>query len=250
MQWLETASLTEGKFRKDVIDRVAVLPLAEAAAAAATLEQAGFISPRLGGDYRFSHDYIRESVRARLSKERMSSLYGQFGKVYETLAAMDPEFLFHAAEAYQKSSDLAKAIELNYMAARYAADKVAFDIAVVYFTATNLMATQSVKVGVPPGMDVPQMQVEFSDVLVLTNRQVQALKMLEKLLAGKAALGQRMHSRSSVESGRSTTMPAASTLRSSTSRRPLLNWVSGSPAWGFRCFWRCCMKSLNRAFIR
>ena len=116
-QWLETASLAEGRFRCDLIETAGGFPPGRSGLIVERLDNAGFIMPLLGGGYRFVHDRIQESVRGRLSQERKFSLYEKFGSTYETMACGEREFLFHAAEAYLKSRNVEKAIGLSYQAA-------------------------------------------------------------------------------------------------------------------------------------
>ncbi|MBN2037220.1 MAG: AAA family ATPase [Chitinispirillaceae bacterium] len=184
-QWLETASLAEGRFRCDLIETAGGFPPGRSGPIVERLDNAGFIKPLLGGGYYFVHDRIQESVRGRLSQERKFSLYENFGATYEEMAVRDREFLFRAAEAYLKSRNVEKAINLSYQAARHAADKAALDIASRYFTRTHLLATQTAKTGLKPPVDMVKLQVEFGDVLMLTGRNEQALKMYEKLLEEK-----------------------------------------------------------------
>ncbi len=188
LQWLETASLAEGKFQKNIIGTVGSFPEADSDAIIDRLEKTGFLRPQLGGDYRFAHDYIQESVRCQVSQERKFILYEKFGEAYESLAASDREFLFHAAESYLKSKNLSKSIVLSYEAARYAVEKIALDIAAGYFTKAQLMVSHCEGVGIALPIDSTRMKIEFGEVLMLSGRNEQAMKMFEALLVEERRL--------------------------------------------------------------
>jgi signal transduction histidine kinase/serine/threonine protein kinase/tetratricopeptide (TPR) repeat protein len=182
LQWLETASLAEGKFQKNIIESVGDFSADDSDVIVDILDRAGFFRTHLGGDFRFAHDYIQESIRKQISQEKKFLLYEKFGEIYEALAARDREYLFHAAEAYLKSRNLSKSISLSYEAARYAVEKVALDIAAGYFTKAQLMVSHCESAGIAAPIDITRLQSEFGDVLMLTGRHEQALKLFEKLL--------------------------------------------------------------------
>ena len=125
---------------------------------------------------------FRNQFGKQVQPERKFALYANFGALYETLAAANKEYLFHAAESYLKSKNLSKAIELNYQAARYAVENFALDIAAACFSKVELMVSNSANVGVAPPIDVTRMQIEFGEVLMLAGRNEQALKMLKRML--------------------------------------------------------------------
>jgi serine/threonine protein kinase/signal transduction histidine kinase len=183
LQWLETASLAEGKFQKNIIEIVGGFSGSDSDAIVDRLDRAGFIRPQLGGDFRFTHDHIQESIRRQIPEDRKFLLYEKFGETYGALAGKDREFLFHAAESYLKSKNLSQSIVLSHEAARYAVEKVALDIAARYFTKTQLMVSHCEGVGIALPIDVTRMQIEFGEVLMLTGRNEQALKMFEKVLS-------------------------------------------------------------------
>jgi serine/threonine protein kinase/signal transduction histidine kinase/tetratricopeptide (TPR) repeat protein len=185
LQWLECASLVEGKFQTGLIEGAAGFTAAQSAVITESLVNAGIIVQQFGGGFCFTHDQIQESVRARVPNNTKFSLYEKFGKIYESMAASDGEYLSLAAESYLKSKYLSRAIVLCYKAARYAAEKAALDIASNYFAKTQLMVTQSMKAGIVPPVDIIKMRTEFGDVLMLTGRNEQALTMYESLLEGK-----------------------------------------------------------------
>jgi signal transduction histidine kinase len=185
LQWLECASLVEGKFQSRLIESAAGFVAAQSAVIAESLVNSGIIVQQFGGGYCFAHDRVQESVRDRIPDNKKFSLYENFGKIYESMAASNGDYLFLAAESYLKSKYLSRAIVLCYEAARHAAEKAALDIASRYFTKTQLMVTQSMKSGIVPPIDVIKMRTEFGDVLMLTGRNEQALTMYEALLEGK-----------------------------------------------------------------
>lgn len=184
LQWLETASLAEGKFHPRLIDAISGFSLTKSSIIADNLENAGLLVPRFNGGYLFAHDRIQESVRNNIPKDKQFLLYEKFGEVYEAMADVDKNLLFLAAESYLKSKNLSKSILLCYKAARQAVENVALDIASRYFTSTQFMVTQCADIGINPPIDVVKMQIEFGDVLMLTGRNEQALKMFEMLLEG------------------------------------------------------------------
>ncbi|MBN2036728.1 MAG: AAA family ATPase [Chitinispirillaceae bacterium] len=182
VQWLETASLAEGKFQTSLIDTISGFSSAQSSIIADNCENAGLLIPRFGGGYRFAHDRIQESVHSNIPNDKQLLLYEKFGEAYETMADVDKDLLFLAAESYLKSKNLSKAILLCYKAARQAVDNVALDIASRYFTSTQLMVSQCAGAGMTPPIDVVKMQIEFGDVLMLTGRNEQALKMFNGIL--------------------------------------------------------------------
>ena len=133
LQWLECASLVEGKFQCGLIESAADFNAAQSAVIAESLVTSGIIVQQFGGGYCFAHDRIQESVRGRMPDNKKFSLYENFGKIYESMAASNEEYLSLAAESYLKSKYLSRAIVLCYEAARHALEKSALDIASNYF---------------------------------------------------------------------------------------------------------------------
>jgi two-component system sensor kinase len=188
LQWLEAASLAEGKFQKNIIEIAGGFSRIDSDLIVERLCQDGFIRPQLGGDFRFSHDYIQETIRRQVRPDQKYLFYEKFGEAFESMAAANREYLFHAAESYLKSKNLKKSITLSYEAARYALEKIALDIAAAYFTKAQLMVSHCEGVGIAPPIDSTRIKIEFGEVLMLSGRNEQALKMFEALLIGEQYL--------------------------------------------------------------
>ena len=182
LQWLEAASLTEGKIRTDLIGRITGLTAEQSGHCIERLEMAGLIVPQLGGGHAFPHPSVRECVRSQMVPDERFALYEKLGAAYETMAASDKECLYFAAESYFKSKNLSQAMALGYGAAKFAAESGALDLASRYFATTQLMASQCARVGVTAPFDTVPMQIEFGNVLLLTGRGEQAVKVFDALL--------------------------------------------------------------------
>jgi serine/threonine protein kinase/signal transduction histidine kinase len=182
LTWLETASLIDGKFKSELIETVCNMKPGFFTGTAERLSVFGFVIPMFNGGYRFIHDRVQESVRGTIPEGKKQDLFEKFGQVYEAMAESSPEYLSHAAESYLKSRNVVKAIELSYKAAHHAAETTAHDIASRYFAKTLLMLSQCPALGITPPVDETKLKMEYGDVLMLTGRNEQALKMFEGLL--------------------------------------------------------------------
>jgi signal transduction histidine kinase/tetratricopeptide (TPR) repeat protein len=85
-------------------------------------------------------------------------------------------YVYNAAECYLKTKNLTKAIEVSFNAATFAVEQVAFDVAVRYFKNTQFLLKQCPKINVAPPIDPLKVEVFFGDILMLTGKNEQALK--------------------------------------------------------------------------
>ncbi len=187
-RYLMLASLVQGKVESGIVEKVGGFEKEEVTRILRRLENLGFIIRKSENAFYFRHDKVQESIALRVSRDDAFALNEKIARVYEEKMASDKEFIFNAAEYYLKSKNLVKAIEICYEAARYATEKVAFDIATRYFMNTSLMASQCPGLGLPVPVDMIKVQMEFGNVLMMTGRNQQALNTFLKLLEKPEAL--------------------------------------------------------------
>ncbi|MBD3345682.1 MAG: AAA family ATPase [Chitinivibrionales bacterium] len=180
--FLEIASLIEGKIELFVIREVNGFTDDSLEACAHRLENLGIITRKLNGGYIFGHDKIQESINNGISKKEKFELYEKLGKIYDRMIPDNNEYIFNAAECYLKSKNIIKATQLSYEAAKYASEKIAFDVAIRYFKNTQFMANQCPALGLKAPIDMAKADVAFGDVLMLTGRNEQALNVFKRLL--------------------------------------------------------------------
>ncbi|MGB7568885.1 MAG: hypothetical protein WBM07_13575, partial [Chitinivibrionales bacterium] len=180
-KFLQLASLIEGKFDCDIIEKLGGFPCVAARSIAARLENIGFIAMQLKGGFAFIHDRVQESIVSGIPSDDRFAYYETLGKIYLHKAETDKESIFNAAECYLKSKNMAKAMEICYQAAVYASDKIAFDVAIRYFKSAALMVDNAEKSMVKPSIDLIKFNMAFGDILVMTGANEQGLKVFGKL---------------------------------------------------------------------
>ena len=78
--------------------------------------------------------------------------------------------------------NLAKAIQVSFQAATFATEQIAFDVAIRYFKNAQFLLRQSAKGNIAVPIDPVKVEMAFGDVLMLTGKNEQALKMFQTLL--------------------------------------------------------------------
>ncbi|HUI90639.1 MAG TPA: AAA family ATPase [Chitinivibrionales bacterium] len=187
-RYLMLASLIQGKIETDIVEKIGGFEIKEVSRILRKLENLGFIIRKSENHFYFRHDKVQESIVLRLPKNDAFTLNEKIAVVYEEKLALNKELIFNAAEYYLKSKNLAKAIKVCYEAARYASEKITFDIATRYFMNTSIMASQCPALGLPVPVDLIKVQMEFGNVLMMTGRNQQALNTFLKLLEKPEAL--------------------------------------------------------------
>jgi signal transduction histidine kinase/tRNA A-37 threonylcarbamoyl transferase component Bud32/tetratricopeptide (TPR) repeat protein len=180
-RYLMLASLIQGKIETSVLEKIGEFEREEVSPILRKLENLGFIIRKSEDAFYFVHDRVQESIGLRVAKEDAFALNEKIALVYEDKMAANRDMIFNAAEYYLKSKNLVKAIEICYEAARYASEKVVFEIATRYFKNTSLMASQCPSLGLPVPVDLVKVQMEFGNVLMMTGRNQQALNIYLKL---------------------------------------------------------------------
>ncbi len=180
-KFLQLASLIEGKFDCDIIEKLGGFPCVAARSIAARLENIGFIAMQLKGGFAFIHDRVQESIVSGIPSDDRFAYYETLGKIYLHKAEADKESIFNAAECYLKSKNMAKAMEICYQAAVYASEKIAFDVAIRYFKNAVMMVDNAAKVGITASIDLIKLNIALGDVFMLTGANEQALKVFGKL---------------------------------------------------------------------
>ena len=181
-KFLQLASLIEGKFDCEIIEKLGGYPSTAARSISARLENIGFLTMQLKGGYAFIHDKVQESVASGISHDDRQVHFELLGKIYLHKAETDKEIIFNAAECYLKSKNISMAMEVSYQAAIYASEKIAFDIAIRYFKSAALMANNAEKTLINPSIDLIKFNMAFGDVLMLTGANEQALVIFENLV--------------------------------------------------------------------
>ena len=180
-KFLQLASLIEGKFDCEIIEKLGGYPNTAARSISARLENIGFLTMQLKGGYAFIHDRVQESVASGISHDNRQEYFELLGKIFLHKAETDKEKIFNAAECYLKSKNISMAMEISYQAAIYASEKIAFDIAIRYFKNAALMVDNAEKSMLSPSIDLIKFNIAFGNVLMLTGANEQALIVFEKL---------------------------------------------------------------------
>ncbi len=187
-RYLLIASLIQGKIETSVVEKIGDFEREQPSRILRRLENLGFIIRKSEDAFYFIHDRVQESIGQRVAKKDTFALNEKIALVYEEKMAANRELIFNAAEYYLKSKNLVKAIQVCYEAARYASEKVAFDIATRYFRNTSMMASQCPGLGLSVPVDLIKVQMDFGNVLMMTGRNQQALNTFLKLLEKPEAL--------------------------------------------------------------
>jgi serine/threonine protein kinase/signal transduction histidine kinase/tetratricopeptide (TPR) repeat protein len=180
-RYLQIASLIEGKFDCDIVEKLGKLPFHSTNYIADRLESMGIISTLLKGGYTFNHDKVQESIASDMPPDEKYSMFEKLGEIYLDLVFVDKEKIFNAAECYLKSKNILKATEVCYQAATYASEKIAFDIALRYFKNSLLMVELGNKKGVKSVIDEIKVRMSMGDVLILIGANEQALSTFTKI---------------------------------------------------------------------
>jgi serine/threonine protein kinase/signal transduction histidine kinase len=179
--FLELSSLIEGKFDADLIEELGNFQKAETNRIIRKLEYFGFIIGHIRGGYSFTHDKIQESILFGIDSSKKLSLYESLAALYLQHSLKNKELIFNAAECLIKSKNISKAITICYDAALYAYEKIAFDVAIRYFKTIQFLSKQLEKDGKELPINLLKADISFGDVLMLTGKNEQALKIFEGL---------------------------------------------------------------------
>jgi serine/threonine protein kinase/signal transduction histidine kinase/tetratricopeptide (TPR) repeat protein len=186
---LKLVSLIQGKFDKTLVEKFGNISETQAKICLHRFENLGFIIAHFKGGYSFSHDRIQESIAEGIQLEEKGRLYERLGGIYEAMIPENRGCVFNSAECYLKTKNLTKAIEVSSKAATFATEQVAFDVAIRYFKNTQFLIKQCSKIDIVPPVDLIRIEIAFGDVLMLTGKNEQALKMFESLLEKKNQIG-------------------------------------------------------------
>jgi serine/threonine protein kinase/signal transduction histidine kinase/tetratricopeptide (TPR) repeat protein len=184
---LKLLSLIQGKFDNTLIGKFGNLNETQAKICLHRFENLGFIIAHFKGGYSFSHDRIQESIAEGIHLEEKGKLYERLASIYESMIPGNREYVFNSAECYLKTKNLIKAIEISFKAATFATEQVAFDVAIRYFKNTQFLLKQCGKINVAPPLDAMKVEIAFGDVLMLTGKNEQALRLFSNLLLNIAA---------------------------------------------------------------
>lgn len=182
MTYLKIASLIEGRIEFAVVKTVAHFAKDTSIAILDKLETAGFITSSVRGEHAFVHDRVKQSVASQIGSDEKKEIYAQLGALYEKMAIVDRQKMFNAAECYLKSNDILKAFGACIIAAGYATEKVAFDIAVRYYQKVLLIADIQPDICFRAHADIVDISIRFAEILMMTGANGQALTIFKKIV--------------------------------------------------------------------
>ncbi len=189
--YLEWCSLAEGGFEPALIEKVGGFSRDQSVQHTKRLSSLGLIFPRFNKGYAFCHDRAQESICEGIPVDARFGMYEQLGSVYAQNGDEQGAFLFNAAECFLKSKNVRQSIIACCRAAEFATSNIAFDIAIHYYQAAFLMARTCPRLGIETPVDISRTQIAFANVLALSGRHQQALKVSLELLATCDSLSRR-----------------------------------------------------------
>lgn len=181
-QCLKLLSLIQGKFDSSLVEKFTSINETQTKICLHRFENLGFIIAHFKGGFSFSHDRIQESIAEGISLGEKGKLFERLANIYEEMIPDNRGYVYNSAECYLKTKNLTKAIEISFKAAEYATEQIAFDVAVRYFKNTQFLLKQCAKINVAPPVDPIKAEIAFGDVLMLTGKNEQALKIFQSLL--------------------------------------------------------------------
>ncbi|MFC1584030.1 protein kinase [Fibrobacterota bacterium] len=184
-QYLQMASLIEGQFFKNIIEKLGVFAPETSKGIVNQLLRQGILSRRMQGGFYFSHDKVKESISSSIPREQKLALHERLGEIYVEEALENKEMLFPAAEHFLKTRNLSKAVALCDQAGAYARQKLSHELAIHYFKLASFMVTQCGQLNIKAPVEMPQIQKKLAEVLALTGKNTQALRIYLDLLKGK-----------------------------------------------------------------
>jgi serine/threonine protein kinase/signal transduction histidine kinase/tetratricopeptide (TPR) repeat protein len=183
-------SLIQGKFDNSLIEKFVNINQTQAKICLHRFENLGFIIAHFKGGYSFSHDRVQESIAEGINPDEKGVQYERLAGIYEEMIPDKKESVYNAAECYLKTKNPVKAIEVSFKAATFAAEQVAFDVAIRYFKSTQFLLKQCAKNNIATPVEPIKVEMAFGDVLMLTGKNEQVLKMFQALLDDKNRLDQ------------------------------------------------------------
>jgi serine/threonine protein kinase/signal transduction histidine kinase len=185
---LRLLSLFQGKFDNGLVEKFCEINETQAKISLHRLENLGFITAHFKGGFSFSHDRIQESIAEGIPLEEKGKLYERLAGIYEAMIPEIKESVYNSAECYLKTKNLSKAIDVSFKAATFATEQIAFDVAIRYFKNTQFLLKQCPKINITPPVDPIKVEIAFGDVLMLTGKNEQALKIFLTLIDKKNTL--------------------------------------------------------------
>jgi signal transduction histidine kinase len=185
---LRLLSLFQGKFGNALVEKFCEINETQAKICLHRLENLGFITAHFKGGYSFSHDRIQESIADGVLLEEKGKLFEKLANIYEESIVDKKENIYNAAECYLKTRNITKAIDISFKAAIFASEQVAFDVAVRYFKNTQYLIEQCPKINIVSPVDRLKVEIAFGDVLMLTGKNEQALKLFTKMLSNASEI--------------------------------------------------------------
>ncbi|MBN1604393.1 MAG: AAA family ATPase [Chitinispirillaceae bacterium] len=185
---LLTSSLFDGIIEKGILASVMEYTPGKLAESLKKLEVNGFLSANINDEFNFVHDKVQETIYSSIEITRRKTLYEKFGAEYEKLIQTNKEYCFNAAEAYLKSSNLNKAVQLSYQAGHYALHKSALNLASRHFRNCMILTEQMLRFDRMPDISVTDIELSLANTLMLSGKNEQALKLFFKLKEQKKGL--------------------------------------------------------------
>jgi signal transduction histidine kinase/serine/threonine protein kinase len=187
---LQTSSLFDGIIEKEILSKVIGCTLDTLTDSLKKLEVTGFLSANINDEFNFVHDKVQETIYSSIEISRRKTLYEKFGNEYEIKAQVDKEYCFNAAEAYLKSSNLNKAVQLSYLAGHHALHKSALNLASRHFRNCLILTEQMMRFEGMPDISVGEIELSLANTLMLSGKNEQALKLFSKLKEQKSGISE------------------------------------------------------------
>jgi signal transduction histidine kinase/serine/threonine protein kinase len=185
---LQTSSLFDGIIEKEILASVIECTPEKLTESLKKLEVSGFLSANINDEYNFVHDKVQETIYSSIEITRRKALYEKFGTEYEKRVQVNKEYCFNAAEAYLKSSNLNKAVQLSYQAGHYALHKSALNLASRHFRNCLILTEQMMRFEGMPDISVAEIELSLANTLMLSGKNEQALKLFSKLKEQKSGI--------------------------------------------------------------
>jgi signal transduction histidine kinase/serine/threonine protein kinase/tetratricopeptide (TPR) repeat protein len=187
---LQTSSLFDGIIEKEILASVLGCTMEDLNATLKKLETNGFLSANINDEFNFVHDKVQETIYSSIEITKRKTLYEKFGTEYEKLVAIDKEYCFNAAEAYLKSSNLNKAVQLSFQAGHHALHKAALNLASRHFRNCLILTEQMMRFEGMPDISVVEIELSLANTLMLSGKNEQALKLFSKLKEQKTRISE------------------------------------------------------------
>ncbi|HEX2957940.1 MAG TPA: AAA family ATPase [Chitinispirillaceae bacterium] len=187
---LQTSSLFDGIIEKEILVSVIGCTMEGLIAALKKLEANGFLNANINDEFNFVHDKVQETIYSSIEITKRKLLYEKFGNEYEKRVSAEKEYCFNAAEAYLKSSNLNKAVQLSYQAGHHALHKAALNLASRHFRNCLILTEQMMRFEGMPDISVVDIELSLANTLMLSGKNEQALKLFSKIKEQKTKISE------------------------------------------------------------